>query len=145
MAMCASPARSQAVGGCVTGSAIQFLETSMIKASVFNTGGLFFGGPTTSGDGYIIPRSQPSLWGRGRLVSPLFAAGLWLGGEVGGEMRVAAARYGGYDFWPGPLEDASSPPTDCSEHDRIYLVSRDDVEQFYATGELTDDLRDWPH
>ncbi|GAB5537138.1 MAG: hypothetical protein Rubg2KO_33870 [Rubricoccaceae bacterium] len=145
MAVCASPARAQAFGSCITGTAIQFLESATLRASVFNTGGLFFGGSTTSGDGYIIPRAQSSLWRPGQSVSPLFAAGLWLGGEVEGEMRVAAARYGGYDFWPGPLEDAASPPTDCSEHDRIYLVSRSDIEQYYRTGELTDDLRDWPH
>ena len=140
-----SPARAQAVGSCVTGTAIQFLESPTLRASVLNTGGLFFGGSTTSGDGYIIPRGQESLWGRGRLVSPLFAAGLWLGGEVDGEIRVAAARYGGWDFWPGPLEDAARPPDDCSAHDRIYLVSRQDIEHYYATGELTDDLRDWPY
>ncbi|MEO0558421.1 MAG: hypothetical protein AAF170_09575, partial [Bacteroidota bacterium] len=145
MVLLASPARAQAFGSCVTGRAIGFIENAMLRASVFNTGALFFGGSTTSGDGYIIPRGQTSLGRRGGPVSPLFAAGLWLGGEVNGEVRVAAARYGGYDFWPGPLEDAASPPRDCSEHDRIYVVSRNDIERYYATGELTDDLRDWPY
>jgi len=136
-------ARAQTWGSCETGTAQAFLETPVLKASVFNTGGLFFGGSTTSGDGYLIPKQRVTSFGSG--VSPVFAAGLWLGGTVDDSARVAAARYGGWDFWPGPLEDAASPPTDCSEHDRIYVVSREDIRRYYRTGELTDDLRDWPH
>ena len=116
---------------------MRFLTNPDIQASVFNTGGLFFGGPTTSGDGYLIPRTTGN--------SPVFAAGFWLGGQVDGELRVAAARYGTYNFWPGPLEDAASPPTDCSAYDRIFVVSRDDIRRYYETGVPTDDLRDWPH
>jgi len=137
MVVLVSPARAQAVGSCETGQALRFVVNDQIQASVLNTGGLFFGGSTTSGDGYLIPKRSGN--------SPLFAAGLWLGGQVDGELRVAAARYGGYDFWPGPLEDVASPPADCSEHDRIFVVSRDDILRYYRTGELTDDLRDWPH
>ena len=139
----ASHANAQTWGSCEPGTALRFLETPVLKASVFNTGGLFFGGETTSGDGYLIPKQAVTSFGTG--LSPVFAAGLWLGGTVDGQVRVAAARYGSWDFWPGPLEDAASPPTDCSEYDRIYVVSRDDIRRFYATGELTNDLRDWPH
>ncbi|GAB5537139.1 MAG: hypothetical protein Rubg2KO_33880 [Rubricoccaceae bacterium] len=133
----ASSSHAQTVGSCETGQAIRFLTNGQIQASVFNTGGLFFGGSTTSGDGYLIPKTSGN--------SPLFATGFWLGGIVDEELRTAAARYGGYDFWPGPLEDAASPPTDCSEYDRIYVVSREDVRRYLTTGELTEDLRDWPH
>ena len=45
---------------------------------------------------------------------------------------------------PG-VESMAAPPADCSEYDRIYAVSRDDILTYYATGELTDDLRDWPY
>ena len=117
---------------------MRFLTNDQLQASFFNTGGLFFGGRTTSGDGYLIPKSA-------RTQSPVFAAGLWIGGQVDAELRVAAARYGNWNFWPGPLEDATRPPQDCSEHDRIYVVSRLDLQRYYETGELTDDLRDWPH
>ncbi|GAB5536101.1 MAG: hypothetical protein Rubg2KO_23500 [Rubricoccaceae bacterium] len=136
MAVAVSPARSQA-GQCVTGTAIGFVENTELQASVFNTGGLFFGGSTTSGDGYLIPKASGN--------SPIFAAGFWLAGTVDGDQRVAAARYGGYDFWPGPLEDAANPPDDCSAFDRIYVVSKDDIADYYATGVATDDLADWPH
>jgi len=133
----ASSSHAQTAGSCVTGTAQAALITPQIQASLFNTGGLFFGGTTTSGDGYLIPRVDS--------LATIFAASLWLGGKVNGEVRVAAARYGGYDFWPGPLEDAARPPDDCSAYDRIYVVSRDDLQRYYNTGEPTPDLRDWPH
>ncbi|GAB5536670.1 MAG: hypothetical protein Rubg2KO_29190 [Rubricoccaceae bacterium] len=139
----ASSSHAQAFGSCETGTAHRFIETPVLRAAVMNTGGLFFGGATTSGEGYIIPKGEETPLGRP--VSPIFAAGLWLGGRVDGELRVAAARYGGWDFWPGPLEDATRPPQDCSAYDRIFVVSREDVARFLTTGELTEDLRDWPH
>ena len=133
-----SPARAQTFGACETGRAQRFLENDQLRVAVFNTGTLFFGGETTSGDGYLIPKQD-------RTKSPLSAVSFWLGGLVDGELRVAAARYGVYNFWPGPLKDAAHPPQDCSEYDRIFVVSRDDIQRYYETGELTDDLRDWPH
>jgi len=133
----ASSSAAQTFGSCETGTAQRFLSNSFLKASVFNTGTLFFGGSTTSGDGYLTPKQNGT--------SSLFAASLWLGGVVEGGERVAAARYGGFDFWPGPLEDAANPPQDCSAYDRIYLVSREDIVRYYTRGELTDDLRDWPY
>ena len=137
LALLASPARAQTFGSCETGTAQRFLENNFLQASVFNTGGLFFGGTTTSGDGYLTPKLNGT--------SSLFAASFWLGGIVDTELRVAGARYGNYNFWPGPLADAANPPADCSDHDRIYSVSREDIVRYYQTGELTEDLRDWPH
>jgi len=137
-------AQAQDTGTCAVGTAQGTLETRQLRASLFNTGGLFFGGAVTSGDGYLIPKSQRSNFGSAQGVSPVFAASLWVGGTVNGELRLAAARYGGYRFRPGPLEDAASPPTDCTTYDRIYEVSRNDVARYLATGRATDDLRDWP-
>ncbi|MEO0557449.1 MAG: hypothetical protein AAF170_04615 [Bacteroidota bacterium] len=143
----ASSAQPQTAGSCTTGTAQQFIENPDLRVSLFNTGSLFFGGSTTSADGYRIPKGQTVQTQFGeRPLSPIFAAVLWLGGEVGGEMRIAAARYGGHDFWPGPLNDAATPPPqDCSAHDRIFVVSREDIAHYYATGELAPDLADWPH
>ncbi|GAB5536103.1 MAG: hypothetical protein Rubg2KO_23520 [Rubricoccaceae bacterium] len=127
---------AQDTGTCAVGTAQGSLETTQLKASLFNTGGLFFGGSTTSGDGYLIPKEAG--------ISPAFATSLWVGGTVNGDLRVAASRFGGYKFRPGPLGDAASPPRDCTTYDRIYEVSRNDVARYLATGRATDDLRDWP-
>ena len=135
---------AQDSGTCAVGTAQDFLETSQLRAALFNTGTLFFGGSTTSGDGYLIPKTQQSQSRFGGPVSPVFAASLWLGGTVDGDLRVTGARYGRYLFRPGPLEEAASPPMDCTTYDRIYQVSRNDVARYLATGRMTDDLRDWP-
>ena len=104
-----------------------------VRARVFNTGALYWSG----GDPiYIVPPDET--------VSSIFAAGLWLSGRVDGEMRVAAARYGNYEFWPGPLGEGAVPPDDCAAYDRIWRVSRGDVTRYIETGVATPDLAEWP-
>ena len=137
--LAAAPVFAQPLpGACRLGVDEDSLTAGDVRAVVFNTGSLFFGNTTTAGDGYIVPK------GTGR--SPVFAAGLWIGGTVRGELRLAAATYAGYNFWPGPLGADARPadPADCSPYDRIYTVSRGDISDYYATGRPTDDLRDWP-
>ena len=129
--------RAQPVPGtCTLGRAEATLAVGRVEAALFNTGALFFGGSRTNGDGYLVPRATGK--------SPVFAASLWLGGTVGGQLRVAAARYTNYNFWPGPLGDGGVAPADCAPYDRIDTVSRADVAAYLRSGALTDDLRDWP-
>ncbi|MEO0559928.1 MAG: hypothetical protein AAF170_17305, partial [Bacteroidota bacterium] len=137
-AMLAAPALAQTPGTCTTGTAIRFLDVSNVQASLFTTGGLFFGGSTTSGDGYLVPKVSGN--------SPIFAAGIWLSGTVNDEIRVAAARYGGYDFWPGPLnDDGTLPnPSDCSAYDRIYVVNVQEVSAYESGQSPARDLAEWP-
>lgn len=129
---------AQTAGSCAYGVAQAVLDVNDVRAAVFNTGALFYGNTTTVGNGYYVPK--------GTQRSPIFAAALWLGGQVGGEVRVAAGRYDNFQFWPGPLADGGLPPDpqDCSAYDRIYSVTRDDVFAYLRTGVATDDLRDWP-
>ena len=131
-------ASAQAPGNCSWGSAEADLGVSNVFARVFNTGSLFFGGTTTNGNGYLVPKSSGE--------SPIFAAGLWLGGTVNGEVRAAGARYTNFTFWPGPLEGGAALPnsTDCSAFDRIYVVSRVDVANYERGFGAASDLRDWP-
>ncbi len=134
--LCALPATAQSVGDCRPGTAEVALDINDVRALVFNGGNLFYGGSTTNGLGYLVPKDGT--------LPPIFAASLWVGGEVGGELRVAGSRYDDFEFWPGPLDDEGNPPQDCSVYDRIYRVSRGDVARYLETGEATDDLRDWP-
>lgn len=123
---------------CVTGTAEADLSANNVLARVFNTGSLFFGNTTNDSSGYLVPKESGN--------SPLFAAGLWVGGKVDGELRVAAARYDTFEFWPGPLGDEGLPvnPADCSAYDRIYSVSREDIETYEGNGTPTADLAEWP-
>ena len=78
--------------------------------------------------------------------SPIFAAGIWLSGTVNDEIRVSAARYGGYLFRPGPLnDDGTLPnPSDCSAYDRIYVVNVQEINAYEAGQTPARDLADWP-
>ena len=126
-----------AQGTCSTGTAMADLDANDVRARMFITGGLFFNGGAAN---YEVPK--------GSGVNAIFAAGLWLGGKVDGELRTAAATYaqGGenYEFWPGPLDDDGAPPDDCAAFDRIWLVSQADIEAYDQTGTATPDLAEWP-
>ncbi|GAB5536055.1 MAG: hypothetical protein Rubg2KO_23040 [Rubricoccaceae bacterium] len=137
-ALLALPALAQTPGSCEVGTAQAFLDVSDVQASLFNDGALFFGGSTTAGNGYLMPKDSGN--------SPLFATALWLGGKVNGEVRVSHSRYGNRQMWPGPLNvDGTLPnPNDCSTYDRIYTVSTYDVAIYDETGFASSDLTDWP-
>ncbi len=135
----ASAAAAQSTGSCESGSAHAVLEAADVRATLYTTGALFYGSVTGNGDGYVVPADS------GR--SPLYAAALWLGGQVGGEIRTAGGVYSNFDFWPGPLDPATGlppDPSDCAPYDRIWVVSRADVAAYYQTGVATADLAEWP-
>ncbi len=126
-------ALAQTTGTCQLGAATVDLDIGNVRARIYNRGGLFWiGGRPT----YEVPRGSGS--------NAIFASGLWVGGMTGGALRMAAATYSDWEFWPGPLDAQGNPPADCAAYDRIYLVDRTDVERLDATGEATDDIRDWP-
>lgn len=133
-----APAFAQTTGSCALGFAEADLDISDVRARFFTTGSLFYGNTTTSGNGYLVPKASGN--------SPIFAAGIWVGGLVGGEIRVAGARYNSFEFWPGPLEPGATLPNpdDCSPFDRIWTVSVLDIEAYDDTGATTDDLSEWP-
>jgi len=135
----APAAEAQTTGSCATGTAEAWLDANDVRAALFTTGALFYGNTTTNGNGYFVPADGTR--------SPIFSSALWLGGQVGGEIRTASGRYADFDFWPGPLDPATGlppDPADCSAHDRIWTVSRADVATYYRTGIATADLAEWP-
>ena len=129
IALAAAPVAAQ----CETGSAFAHLDVNKVRARLYNNGGLFWKG---QGPLYNVPKET-----RGNAI---FAHSIWIGGIVDGTLRVTGSNYGPWEFWPGPLDDEGNPPADCSEYDRMYSVSRADIEA-YDDGKLpTTDLRDWP-
>jgi hypothetical protein len=122
------------VGDCNLGSASNTLDVNNVEAGLYNNGGLFWQG-SPSGE-YEVPK------GSGQVA--IFASGIWIGGLADGELRVAAATYSDWEFWPGPLDAAGQPPADCSVYDRIFRVSREDIKNYAETGVATPDMTDWP-
>ena len=138
----AADVRAQAapqVGSCTLGTATATLDVNNVFAAAFNTGSLFFGGSFTNGDGYLVPKATG--------LSPIFASGIWIGGKVGAETRLAGSRYSGFEFWPGPLDAATGRPVNpstCKAYDKIYSVTRKDIAAYENGGQFSDDLTNWP-
>lgn len=118
---------------CATGQAEAYLDVNDVRARLVNTGNLFWNG---SPDVYEVPQ--------GSGINSIFTAGLWLGGMVGDSLHIAAARYGNYEFWPGPLAIDGTPPRNCQAFDRIYLMSRDIIGMYEKTGVVLPELEEWP-
>ncbi len=133
----AAPAFAQPSGTCELGDARAQLGFTDVRAQLYNKGNQFFNG----GDPlYEVPR--------GSGISPIFAAGIWVGGLVDGEIRTAAATYAqaseDYEYYPGPLSPSGEPPADCEPFDRIWRVDALDVQLYDDEGFATADLREWP-
>lgn len=81
----------------------------------------------------------------------LFSGAIWIGGkDNGGSLKLAAMTYRqrGSDFWPGPLDTttASTDPVRCKNYNRMWKITRDELEQFEESKFITqsNDLREWP-
>lgn len=135
-------AAKAAQNACSVGEAFADLDVNNVRARLYNTGNLFYGSAGTAGTDYEIPR--------GSGLSPIFAHGIWVGGQADGELRMAAATYAqgnaDYEFFPGPINDDGTVPSpnDCSPFDRIWKVSLEDVEAFERGEDPTTDLLEWP-
>ncbi len=122
------------VGSCERGTASALLSTGTVSAPFQTNGELL---RTRRGtQRYLVPARDS--------VSTAYGAYLWLTGYVQDSLRTATALYSQGDFWPGPLRDAEAPPSDCTAFDRIWTVSRSNLERYYLTGEVTADLAEWP-
>ncbi|MBD3403625.1 hypothetical protein GF420_12075 [candidate division GN15 bacterium] len=68
--------------------------------------------------------------------SPLFAAGLWLGGKVNGDHRVAVSEYTS-EYVPGPMAGGTFQPD--SPEFRVYRLHEDSL-----AGNPNEDYTTWP-
>ncbi len=122
------------VGSCEIGSSEAYLELKHVRARLFNSGTLFWGGHPSV---YEVPR------GSGK--NAIFNDNFVIGGMVDGTLRTAGSTYGPYEFWPGPIPKSGDPPTDCSAYDRFWQVDRlADLRKVTATHPASDAVRDWP-
>ncbi|MEQ9104021.1 MAG: T9SS type A sorting domain-containing protein [Rhodothermales bacterium] len=117
---------------CDPATAESLLNANDVRAKMLNNGGLFW---NRQGNVYEVPA------GGGNHAT--FAAGLWLGGYVDGDLRTAASAYGPYEFWPGPYE-AVAAGGDCASFDTIFEVSRRDLLALDSGGEPSAHVNHWP-
>jgi len=129
---------AQSPGTCETGEATADLDVNNVRARLYNAGNLFWKG---QGNVYNVPKTPPD-----EPITPnaIFSTSFWIGGKINDELRLLSPKYSNWEFWPGPLDEDGSPPTDCSAYDRIYSIYRDDILHYNQTGEATADLAEWP-
>lgn len=142
LALAALPLARSAGAQCAVGTATAVLDASDVRATVYNNGQLFYNSTTVNSQ-YVVPASGT--------VSPVYAAGLWMGGFVNGQLRVAGTNYGtapgGFEYAPGPLNDGTGQPpnpANCTAYNRVYRVSDADVTVYNGGGAATPDLAAWP-
>lgn len=121
------------VGTCDPSIGEALLDVGNVRARILNNGNFFWRG---SPHVYEVPK------GGGK--NAIFASGIWVGGLVDGQLRLAGSTYGPYEFWAGPLDGDGLPPADCSMFDRVFTVSRSDLATYDNRATATPDLLDWP-
>lgn len=125
---------------CSPASAKADLDINNVRTTIYNGGDMWW-------DLSALPRYEIPKQSR---VHSSYAGSLWIGGlDAGGQLKVAAQTYrqSGNDFWPGPLNttNASIESDACEEYDRIWKITRKEVEDFIADPTtITPTIREWP-
>ena len=110
-----------------------YLDVNNVRARILNTGGLFYRGVPQV---YNIPKTGNT--------NSIFASTIWLMGQVNGELRGSATRYGEWEMWAGPLDENGNPPVDCSTYDQLYTVYQQDLVAYEVTEIPSERLLAWP-
>ncbi|MCK9616946.1 MAG: T9SS type A sorting domain-containing protein [Lentimicrobiaceae bacterium] len=139
--------------GCLPGSGFKYLDLNNVRCRI-NTGGDMWWDLEVPQ--YEIPKGSKK--------TSMFAGSLWIAGvDENDQLKCAAVRYrqgpnfgGGNDYWPGPLtidDKAAISEATCSKYDKIFPISRNEVDQFLAWTVSPDDypgysiptsIKDWP-
>jgi hypothetical protein len=132
--------------GCQPATASANLDINNVRARIMNGGDMWWDLIGTAA--YEIPKVTQA--GEYRKTS-LFAGALWIGGyDQGNNLREAAMTYrqgNSYDFFPGPLNvnTASIELSECIKWDKIFQVTRDEINQFIENpNNITDNIKNWP-
>lgn len=130
---------------CEPASQSADLDINNVRTKILNGGDMWW---DLNNPKYEVPKiTDPNAVRK----HSLFSGAIWIGGkDNGGNLKLAAMTYRqrGSDFWPGPLETttAATDPVRCENYDRLWKVTRDELEEFEASNYLTvsNNIRDWP-
>ncbi len=131
--------------GCMQGSAFKYLDVNNVRTRINSGGDMWW--DFEKGD-YEIPK------GSGK--TSMFSASLWIGGtDQDNQLKLAAIRFrqgpdGGSpgsatDYFPGPLntDDATIDAVTCSEWDKLFSITRKEVDDFLAWRQDRDSYPDY--
>ncbi|MDD5507870.1 MAG: T9SS type A sorting domain-containing protein [Bacteroidales bacterium] len=129
--------------GCLPGAGFKYLDINNVRTRI-NTGGDMWWNFEDAD--YEIPKKSGKM--------SMFSASLWIGGiDVNDQLKLAAIRYrqgpdfgGGNDYWPGPLTvDGTASITEdiCTQYDRLFPITRAEIDQFLAWWDAKSDYPDY--
>ena len=110
-----------------------FLEGRDVRAPVYNTGSLFWRDQNS-------PLGYRDAAGR----TQLLAASVWSAAQFEGSLSMAGSMLGPWEFWPGPLDENGLTELNCERYDRIFSISRADIQRYEELGITSTDLAEWP-
>ena len=139
--------------GCTPSSTFAWLNINNARVRVNAGGDMWWDLPGGTGAKYYIPANGSA--------TSLYAGSLWIAGlDINQQLKCAAIRFRqtGNDFWTGPLTidgTATIDPATCMEYDKIYTITRAEVDDFIAncdpeTGvpmsgyEIPSSIANWP-
>ena len=120
----------QTTAGCTPSSTYAWLNINNARVRVNAGGDMWWDLPGGSGAKYYIPANGSA--------TSLYAGSLWIAGmDINNQLKCAAIRFRqvGNDFWTGPLTvdgTASIDAETCMEYDKMYNITREEVDQFLA-------------
>lgn len=133
------------LAGCNTPQSSAELTINNVRTIIFSGSDMWWDLFGSSNAWYAIPKVAD----RANFVNSNFAGNVWFGGlDAGNQLKIAAQTYrqDGIDFWTGPLStvDASVTQEVCNKYDKIYRMTRKEVDDFIANGTITQAIKDWP-
>ena len=145
--------RAQTAAGCTPSSAFEWLDINNVRTRINAGGDMWWDLPSGTGSKYFIPANGSA--------TSLYAGSLWIAGvDVNNQLKCAALRFRqiGNDYYTGPLTvdgKASITPETCAKWDKIYKITRAEVDEFLAafdpnTGRLDEGyqmptiIKNWP-
>lgn len=138
-------AAGKVMDACSGAKSQQELWVNNVRTIIFTGGDMWWDLFGSGNAFYIVPGTIDKSAG----ISSNFSGSIWIGGlDAGGQLKIAAMTYrqSGYDFWPGPL-DATTGSTSsdvCNKYDKIFKISRKEVEEAVFNGNISDGVKDWP-
>lgn len=107
-----------------------YINANSVLMFVFNTGLYAYDEGNVFGNSYgmYYPyTSIQNITNGTQISSPLYSAGLWLGGRVGSATRVTTADFAA-EYWPGPMAGGSFiPGADTVQALRVYKLYADSL------------------
>ncbi|MFH1159699.1 MAG: hypothetical protein V1733_01960, partial [bacterium] len=145
----------ETAAACEAGSQYKYLDINNVRTLCYSYGNGWF----LENAEYEIPKGSRKM--------SMFSFSLWIGGiDVNNNLKLAAYRYGQgpttgnahtrNDFWPGPLTIDGTAAIDadvCAKYDRLYPMTRMEVQEFLAWWDNKDlyldyqiprSILDWP-